>query len=92
MLTLAYKSNLLASLVRKEYEKPVDTFEVYIFIYDCSNISTCDLSLQDLLQLPIILSVPKGTSVPHLMEDSPRKVVRDVYAYNAIKLGGIYEA
>ncbi len=28
VLTMAYKSNLLASLVKKEVEKPIDAFEV----------------------------------------------------------------
>ena len=60
MLTHAYKSNLLASLVKKEYEQPVDTFE-------------------DLLKSDAKLFIPSGTSVPYLMSDSPRKVVRDVY-------------
>ena len=67
MLTHAYKSNLLASLVKKEYEKPVDTFE-------------------ELFNSGVKVAMPGGTSVPYLMRDSPRKIVRDVYNERAYEI------
>ena len=96
VLTMAYKSNLLASLVKKEVEKPIDACEVLYALPTCHIVKLLTINefffRQDLLHLPVVLAIPIGTSVPRLMMNSPRKVVRDVYEHNGVQLGGLYDS
>ncbi len=90
-LAHAYKSNLLASLVKVEYEKPPETFQVIDEQKSLKHIaqySACTMLLQDLLDRKLEIYINAGTVIVQLMRDSPFEVHRRAFHEGVEKRGG----